>query len=88
MTDPIDRRSIVAALSASAVAGLMAGGGTQALAAQPGLKLGSPTAFSFANAGSRIAKPLRGGGGDVPTIPTISNLQNEAAKRASWFFQK
>ncbi|KAI1365058.1 kinesin-domain-containing protein [Xylaria arbuscula] len=48
-------------------------------------------AFSFANAGSRIAKPLRGGGGDAPAqVPTITNLQNEGntSKRSSWFFQK
>ncbi|KAI4869374.1 kinesin-domain-containing protein [Hypoxylon rubiginosum] len=49
--------------------------------------------FSFGNAGSRIAKPLRGGGtgGDAPAqVPTIANLQNEgnAGKRSSWFFQK
>ncbi|GAP90463.2 putative kinesin heavy chain [Rosellinia necatrix] len=47
--------------------------------------------FSFANAGSRIAKPLRGGGGEAPAqVPTITNLQNEgnAGKRSSWFFQK
>jgi len=55
--------------------------------------LGSPTAggFSFSNAGSRIAKPLRGGGGleSSNPIPTISGLQNEATnggKRGSWFF--
>jgi kinesin family protein 5 len=53
--------------------------------------LGSPGAapggFSFNNGGSRIAKPLRGGGGDPP-IPTISGLQNEGSgsKRSSWFF--
>ncbi|PKS09057.1 hypothetical protein jhhlp_003670 [Lomentospora prolificans] len=56
--------------------------------------LNSPTGiggFSFANAGSRIAKPLRGGGqGDGPTNPAISSLQNEGStnKRSSWFFQK
>ncbi|KAI5463364.1 P-loop containing nucleoside triphosphate hydrolase protein [Mariannaea sp. PMI_226] len=49
--------------------------------------------FSFANAGSRIAKPLRGGGGDnnAPANPTIQNLhQNEGNtnKRSSWFFNK
>lgn len=47
--------------------------------------------FSFADAGSRIAKPLRGGGGDGPNIPTIQNLQqNESGggKRSSWFFNK
>jgi kinesin family protein 5 len=53
--------------------------------------LGSPTGgFSFGGAGSRIAKPLRGGGGEsTGTIPTISGLQNEAMsgnKRSSWFF--
>jgi kinesin family member 5 len=48
--------------------------------------LNSPTLGGF---GSRIAKPLRGGGGDGPTIPTISSLQqNETNKRSSWFFQK
>ncbi|KAI0508548.1 kinesin-domain-containing protein [Xylaria bambusicola] len=49
--------------------------------------------FSFANAGSRIAKPLRGGGGDAPAqVPTIANLQNEGnagGKRGSWLpFQR
>ncbi|KAI3331797.1 kinesin-domain-containing protein [Xylariaceae sp. AK1471] len=48
--------------------------------------------FSFANAGSRIAKPLRGGGAEAPAqVPTIANLQNEGNagnKRSSWFFQK
>lgn len=54
--------------------------------------IGSPTngGFNFGSAGSRIAKPLRGGGGDGPTNPTISGLQNEApsntGKRNSWFF--
>ncbi|KAH7312823.1 kinesin heavy chain [Rhexocercosporidium sp. MPI-PUGE-AT-0058] len=61
----------------------------------------SPTngGFSFGGAGSRIAKPLRGGGaetgsGNVITggnaNPAISGLQNEASgnagKRTSWFF--
>jgi len=49
---------------------------------------GAPGGFSFGSAGSRIAKPLRGGGGDAP-IPVISGLQNEASgsgKRSSWFF--
>ncbi|RYP75716.1 hypothetical protein DL771_002203 [Monosporascus sp. 5C6A] len=54
--------------------------------------LNSGGGFSFANAGSRIAKPLRGGGagGDAPAVPTISSLQNEGttSKRSSWFFQK
>lgn len=48
--------------------------------------------FSFANAGSRIAKPLRGGGGDGPVVPTIQNIQQTdgaaANKRGSWFFNK
>ncbi|KAF7894322.1 hypothetical protein EAF00_007836 [Botryotinia globosa] len=54
--------------------------------------LGSPTGgFSFGGAGSRIAKPLRGGGGDAQ-IPIIGNLQNSDTgstgntKRSSWFF--
>ncbi|RDW79469.1 kinesin-like protein [Coleophoma cylindrospora] len=53
--------------------------------------LTSPTAaggFSFG--GSRIAKPLRGGGADGAPIPVIAGLQNEASaagnKRSSWFF--
>ncbi|KHN98107.1 kinesin [Metarhizium album ARSEF 1941] len=46
--------------------------------------------FSFSAAGSRIAKPLRGGGGDGPNVPTIQSLQNEGTnnKRSSWFFNK
>ncbi|KND92920.1 Kinesin heavy chain [Tolypocladium ophioglossoides CBS 100239] len=47
--------------------------------------------FNFATAGSRIAKPLRGGGGDAPpVVPTIQSMQNEGAtnKRSSWFFNK
>lgn len=45
--------------------------------------------FSF---GSRIAKPLRGGGDSAAPaqVPTIANLQNEISgnKRSSWFFNK
>lgn len=47
--------------------------------------------FSFANAGSRIAKPLRGGGEGPPANPAISSLQEGGgggSKRSSWFFQK
>jgi len=51
--------------------------------------------FSFGGAGSRIAKPLRGGGGDAPAVnPTIQTIQNESgngnggSKRSSWFFNK
>lgn len=50
--------------------------------------LNSPTGggFSFANAGSRIAKPLRGG---APAAnPTVESLQGTENKRTSWFFQK
>ncbi|KAL9110787.1 MAG: hypothetical protein Q9227_004779 [Pyrenula ochraceoflavens] len=55
-------------------------------------------AFAFAGTGSRIAKPLRGGGGGDtamnggPNIPFLSNLQNQdsnssgGGKRTSWFF--
>lgn len=54
-----------------------------------GLNATAGGGFSFANAGSRIAKPLRGGG-DAPGIPAIQSLQNEGAsnKRSSWFFNK
>ena len=57
--------------------------------------------FSFGSAGSRIAKPLRGGGGydtttaGGPTIPVLSGLQAQEAngnpgggKRSSWFFDR
>lgn len=59
--------------------------------------LGSPTSgssFAFGGAGSRIAKPLRGGGGaDGPMLPALSSLQhqdtaNGSGKRSSWFFQQ
>ncbi|KAI4138815.1 MAG: hypothetical protein L6R39_006592 [Caloplaca ligustica] len=58
--------------------------------------------FSFGGAGSRIAKPLRGGGafdqanggGGGPNLPFISSLQSQEAngspgggKRSSWFFR-
>lgn len=54
---------------------------------------GAGGAFSFAGAGSRIAKPLRGGGGDEPAgNPAVQSIQqNEGAatsKRTSWFFNK
>ncbi|OCK82299.1 kinesin-domain-containing protein [Lepidopterella palustris CBS 459.81] len=57
--------------------------------------LGSPTSnasFAFGGAGSRIAKPLRGGGGDGPTIPVLNSLQQQevggGGKRSSWFFNQ
>ncbi|ORY62907.1 P-loop containing nucleoside triphosphate hydrolase protein [Pseudomassariella vexata] len=54
--------------------------------------LNSPTGNGGFSFGSRIAKPLRGGGEAAPAqVPTITNLQNESGagnKRSSWFFQK
>ncbi|KAK4204895.1 P-loop containing nucleoside triphosphate hydrolase protein [Triangularia verruculosa] len=57
--------------------------------------LGSPTGLGGFNIGSRIAKPLRGGGDNVTSSvnssshPTIANLQNPPEnKRSSWFFNK
>ena len=56
--------------------------------------------FNFGGAGSRIAKPLRGGGteyvnGSGPNIPVLSGLQAQEAngspsggKRSSWFFDR
>ncbi|KAF1930082.1 kinesin-domain-containing protein [Didymella exigua CBS 183.55] len=59
--------------------------------------LGSPNAgasFAFGGGvGSRIAKPLRGGGGDGPGLPIIGSLQKDGEvepknKRTSWFFKQ
>ena len=59
--------------------------------------LGSPTSgasVAFGGAGSRIAKPLRGGGGaEGPTLPVPPGLQqqdttNGSGKRSTWFFQQ
>jgi len=54
--------------------------------------LGSPTGIGGFNIGSRIAKPLRGGGDSTAPAsahPTIANLQSPPEnKRSSWFFQK
>ncbi|KAL8696774.1 MAG: hypothetical protein Q9201_007482 [Fulgogasparrea decipioides] len=78
------------------------------MAKQSSIKgLSSPQAssgFSFGGAGSRIAKPLRGGGafdqantnGGGPNLRFISSLQSQEAngspggggKRSSWFFSK
>ncbi|KAL8748275.1 MAG: hypothetical protein Q9184_007443 [Pyrenodesmia sp. 2 TL-2023] len=71
---------------------------TRGLSSQPS----SGPGFSFGGAGSRIAKPLRGGGafdhangggGGGPNLPFISSLQSQEAngspaggKRNSWFF--
>jgi glucans biosynthesis protein len=43
----LDRRSFLRAVAASTAAGLIASGGSRALAAQDGLQLGAPFAFSF-----------------------------------------
>ena len=61
--------------------------------------LGGPNTaggFSFGGAGSRIAKPLRGGGAtDVnggPNLPVLSSLQAQEAggnkRSSSWFFNQ
>jgi len=66
--------------------------------------LGSPAGGAsyagFGGVGSRIAKPLRGGGGgpvaDGPVLPVIGNLQKQdgdggeanKGKRTSWFFNQ
>jgi kinesin family protein 5 len=59
--------------------------------------LGSPTSgasYAFGGqVGSRIAKPLRGGGAaehNGPVLPVVSNLQQETptSKRSSWFFNQ
>ncbi|KAL2157521.1 hypothetical protein VTH06DRAFT_6072 [Thermothelomyces fergusii] len=52
--------------------------------------LGSPTGFGGFSIGSRIAKPLRGGGDSASSShPTIASLQSPPEnKRSSWFFQK
>ena len=76
-------------------------------AAKPGSTRGlashtdGPQGFSFGGAGSRIAKPLRGGGafdglginGAGISVPTVSGLQAQEAseargKRSSWFFDR
>lgn len=60
--------------------------------------LGSPTSstasFAFGVGGSRIAKPLRGGGEPMPVVPTLGSLQQQevggagGGKRSSWFFNQ
>ncbi|KJZ79873.1 Kinesin heavy chain [Hirsutella minnesotensis 3608] len=55
-----------------------------------GLNAVAGGAFNFAGAaGSRIAKPIKGGGGEASaTMPAVHMLQTEGApsKRTSWFF--
>lgn len=69
-------------------------GSTRGLASSTNVSSG----FNFGGAGSRIAKPLRGGGTDYtngggPNVPVLSSLQAQeangsagGAKRSSWFF--
>ncbi|EPS33096.1 hypothetical protein PDE_08058 [Penicillium oxalicum 114-2] len=63
-------------------------------AAKQGSTRGLPSMDSngnFSFGGSRIAKPLRGGGGsDGPTNPTITGVQTQesSGKRSSWFFDR
>jgi glucans biosynthesis protein len=72
MSESIDRRSILKAVAASTTLGLVAGGGVDALAAQSGLKLGSPTAFTFeglkAEARRMVARPYVGPAHPAPDI--------------------
>ena len=64
-----------------------------------GIQAPSGPGFNFGGAGSRIAKPLRGGGGHQqlngggPNLPQLNSLQAQEAggspsssKRGSWFF--
>lgn len=66
-------------------------------AVKAGSKGMQPPLFSFAGASSRIAKPLRGGGGDASVVNgvpvALSGTQGSSAqqetqqgKRTSWFF--
>ncbi|KAK1836491.1 kinesin heavy chain [Podospora conica] len=52
--------------------------------------LNSPTSLGGFSIGSRIAKPLRGGGEVAAAAnPQVASLQNPSEnKRSSWFFQK
>jgi kinesin family member 5 len=62
-----------------------------------GLGLENTASFAFGGAGSRIAKPLRGGGAvgndSIGALPTLASLQAgengaPAGKRSSWFFNQ
>lgn len=67
-------------------------------AVKAGSKGMQPPLFSFAGASSRIAKPLRGGGGDAGVVNgsvpvALSGTQGSSpqqetqqGKRTSWFF--
>lgn len=66
-------------------------------AAKQGSTRGLPTSVDgsggFSFGGSRIAKPLRGGGGveganGAGPIPTVTGLQQESGKRGTWFFDR
>ncbi|OJJ45567.1 hypothetical protein ASPZODRAFT_17017 [Penicilliopsis zonata CBS 506.65] len=63
-------------------------------AAKQGSTRGLPTSMDssggFSFGGSRIAKPLRGGGGDnAPSNSSIAGVQSqETGKRTSWFFDR
>jgi len=68
-------------------------GSTRGLGAPNTTTGGVGGAFAWgAGVGSRIAKPLRGGGDAIASIPTIAGLQQSEQpgatgnKRSSWFF--
>lgn len=51
--------------------------------------MNSPTGIGAFSIGSRIAKPLRGGGEVAAVNPTVASLQNPTEnKRNSWFFSQ
>ncbi|KAI5210086.1 kinesin-domain-containing protein [Aureobasidium subglaciale] len=76
----VKERLEAAKVSAASRNGTISGGGGAA-----------PNGFG-SQLGSRIAKPLRGGGGEGPMVPTLAGLQQqqqqEGPKRSSWFFNQ
>ena len=72
MSDPIDRRSVLKAIAASTAVGLVAGGGSRALAAQENLKLGKAVPFTFDGlkdlARRMVAEPYVGPAHPAPDI--------------------
>ena len=71
--------------------------GSSRMTASNASSYGQPAASGFSFGGSRIAKPLRGGGGggaDVngsgPALPVLNGLQAQESqnKRSSWFFNQ